>query len=145
MRESSAGPRRADNTLFLSDHGPEQQRNSSARYHFNTSQLLIGLIQLVPSTCIVAYPRAIKNTTVCQKDQQTKEFSIIPLLVCSRLTRNDDGFERGGFTLTDIIGGQTGLNKGAIEASVHTGGYRVGGMRIVPLKFMTRWITIWLS
>jgi len=27
-----------------------------------------------------------------------------PLLVCSRLSRNDDGHERGGVTLEDIIG-----------------------------------------
>ena len=57
----------------------------------------------------------------------------IPLLVCSKLQRNAEGFERDGLALEDIIGLQNGLTKGAIEAAVSTGGYRFGSMLIVPL------------
>ena len=57
-----------------------------------------------------------------------------PLLFCSRLRRNDEGFERDGVSLFDIIGKQDGLTVQGIERCSHTGGFVVGVLRVFRFK-----------
>ena len=56
------------------------------------------------------------------------------VLFCSRLRRNDEGFERDGVALFDILGQQDGLTVQGIERCSHTGGFVVGVLRVFRFK-----------
>ena len=56
------------------------------------------------------------------------------LLFCSRIASLTNGFKRDGVSLEDIIGPQEGLTVQALERCSHTGGFRVGKMRVFLFK-----------
>ena len=62
-----------------------------------------------------------------------------PLLFCSRVRSLTRGVVRDGHSLFDIIEQQDGLTERALEAHMHTGGFVVGELRILPLKSFEDW------